>query len=85
MRAIALFLASLAALFASPALAQEFPPLTGRVVDVADVIPADVEAALDAKLSAFETRTKRQFVVATVPSLEGYEISDYGYRLRRSL
>lgn len=84
MRAIALFLASLAALFASPALAQEFPPLTGRVVDVADVIPADVEAALDAKLSAFETRTQRQFVVATVPSLEGYEISDYGYRLGRS-
>ncbi|MFN6934326.1 MAG: TPM domain-containing protein [Tsuneonella sp.] len=83
MRAFALFLASLAALFASPALAQAFPQLTGRVVDAANVIPADVEAALDAKLTAFETRTQRQFVVATVSSLEGYDIADYGYRLGR--
>ncbi len=83
MRAFALFLATLAALFASPVLAQTFPELTGRVVDAANVIPADVEAQLDAKLTEFETRTQRQFVVATVPSLEGYDIADYGYRLGR--
>ena len=84
MRAFALFLATLAALLASPVLAQAFPQLTGRVVDAANVIPADVEASLGAKLSEFETRTQRQFVVATVPSLEGYDIADYGYRLGRS-
>lgn len=83
MRALALLFATLAALFASPALAQTFPQLTGRVVDAANVIPADVEASLDAKLTAFETRTRRQFVVATVPSLESYDIADYGYRLGR--
>lgn len=84
MRALALLFAALAALFASPALAQAFPQLTGRVVDAANVIPADVEAALDAKVTAFEARTQRQFVVATVPSLEGYDIADYGYRLGRT-
>ncbi|GGD96271.1 hypothetical protein GCM10011515_15210 [Tsuneonella deserti] len=83
MRALALVLAWLAAFIASPAVAQEFPALTGRVVDAANIIPPAVEAELDAKLTAFETRTQRQFVVATVPSLDGYEISDYGYRLGR--
>lgn len=83
MRPLAFVLAALAALLASPVLAQAFPELTGRVVDGANVIPADVESALDAKLTEFEARTDRQFVVATVPSLEGYEISDYGYRLGR--
>ncbi|MCK0098158.1 TPM domain-containing protein [Qipengyuania sp. S6317L1] len=74
----------LGALIASPALAQpEFPALTGRVVDTADIIPADVEAQLTAKLEALETQSQRQLVVATVPSLQGYDISDYGYQLGR--
>lgn len=69
---------------ASPALAQpEFPALTGRVVDNADIIPADVEADLSAKLEALEAQSQRQLVVATVPSLQGYEIEDYGYQLGR--
>ena len=83
MRALALVFAWLAALTASPAVAQEFPALTGRVVDAANIIPADVEASLDAKLTAFEQRSQRQFVVATVPDLGGYDIADYGYRLGR--
>lgn len=84
MRAIALFLATLAALFASPALAQAFPERgTAAVVDAADVLDAATEADLTAKLEAFNTRTQRQFVVATIPSLEGYDIADYGYRLGR--
>ncbi len=53
------------------------------MVDAANIIPPDVEAALDAKLAAFEARTQRQLVVATVPSLDGYEISDFGYQLGR--
>ncbi len=73
----------LGAVLGSPAMAQDFPALTGRVVDAANIIPPDVEASLDAKLTAFETRTQRQLVVATVPSLDGYEISDYGYQLGR--
>ncbi len=64
--------------------AQTFPALTGRVVDAANIIPPDVEARLTQKLAALETQSHRQLVVATLPSLEGYEISDYGYRLGRA-
>jgi len=77
----ALLLLVLAAL---PASAQEFPKLSGRVVDAANLLtPADVQE-LDSKLAALEQRSSRQLVVATVPSLGGLEIEDYGYRLGRA-
>ncbi|MAF29235.1 MAG: methanol dehydrogenase, partial [Croceicoccus sp.] len=68
----------------SAAAAQDFPALTGRVVDAANIIPPAEEAALAQKLQAFETRTQRQFVVATVPDLQGYDIESYGYQLGRT-
>ena len=71
------------ALLAAPVSAQQFPELTGRVVDAADIIPDATEAELTAKLEALETQSQRQLVVATVPDLQGYDISDYGYRLGR--
>lgn len=64
--------------------AQKFPPLTGRVVDAANVIPPDEEARLTEKLAALESQSGRQLVVATLPDLQGYDISDYGYRLGRA-
>lgn len=60
-----------------------FPPLTGRVVDAANIIPPDQAAALDAKLAALEAQSGRQLVVATLPDLQGYDIADYGYQLGR--
>ncbi|MFL6749146.1 MAG: TPM domain-containing protein, partial [Sphingomicrobium sp.] len=80
------FLAGLvlaALLAASPAHAQTFPKLTGRVVDQADLLTPQQEADLSAKSEALEQRTGRQFVIATVRSLEGRPIEDYGYRLGR--
>ena len=80
-------LAGLAVAFlaaASPALAQSFPDLTGRVVDQADLLDPAQEAALTAKLEALEAQSNRQLVVATVNSLEGYDIADYGYQLGRT-
>ncbi len=71
-------------LFTIPAQAQTFPALSGRVVDAANIIPPADEAALDAKLAALEANSTRQLVIATIPSLEGYPIDDYGYRLGRS-
>ena len=69
---------------ALPAAAQDFPKLTGRVIDNANLLsPAD-EAELTGELEALEQRSSRQLVVATVPSLGGYEIEDYGYRLGRA-
>jgi len=81
------FLLGLAAFLASAlpgaAGAQDFPALTGRVTDAASIIPDDVEARLTGKLETLEQQSQRQLVVATIPDLEGYEISDYGYRLGR--
>lgn len=56
---------------------------TAPVVDAANIIDPATEAALTAKLDAFEQANQRQFVVATVPSLDGYDIADYGYQLGR--
>jgi uncharacterized protein len=66
-----------------PVQAQTFPALSGRVVDQAGVLDAASRARLEAKLADLETRTSTQLVVATLASLEGYEIADYGYRLGR--
>ncbi|MCY1645759.1 YgcG family protein [Caulobacter sp. SL161] len=74
-----------AALFALPALAEpKFPALSGRVVDEAQVLSPEVERDLSDKLETLETRTGHQLVVATVSSLQGYPIEDYGYRLGRT-
>ncbi|HEX8124477.1 MAG TPA: TPM domain-containing protein [Allosphingosinicella sp.] len=70
-------------LVSAPAAAQDFPKLTGRVVDAANIIPDSDEAALTQKLAALETASSRQLVVATVPSLQGNDIADYGYQLGR--
>jgi uncharacterized protein len=85
------FRAALAALvaavlfIAAPALAAPtFPQLTGRVVDDAHVLDDATKAALTAKLADLEQRTTRQLVVVTLPSLQGYEIEDYGYQLGRA-
>lgn len=69
---------------ALPAYAQAFPPLTGRVVDAANLLSPEQETALDAKLAALEQGGGRQLVVATIPDLQGYAIEDYGYRLGRA-
>ena len=68
---------------AAPAAAQTFPQLTGRVVDQANLLRPEQELDLASKSEALEAQTGRQFVVATVNSLEGRTIEDYGYRLGR--
>ncbi|MBM1173009.1 TPM domain-containing protein [Microvirga arabica] len=79
----ALLLALFVLFLPFPTLAQTFPPLTGRVVDTANLLKPEERAALEAKLKAHEDRTTDQVVVATLRSLEGYEIEDYGNRLFR--
>lgn len=84
-RSLALLLAFAGALIAAPLAAQpQFPELTGRVVDAADILPPEREAALTAKLEALEAQSQRQLVVATIPDLQGYDIADYGYQLGRA-
>lgn len=68
----------------SAADAQTLPKFTGFVVDAANVIPPDQEAALTKRLDDLQKSTGNQLVVATVPDLEGYPIEDYGNALIRS-
>ncbi|RYD97927.1 MAG: TPM domain-containing protein [Sphingomonadales bacterium] len=65
----------------APPAGYEFPQLSGRVVDAADVLPQTPEARLAAQLASVEMRTKHQFVVVTVKSLGGHDIADYGRTL----
>jgi len=77
-------LAAWLCLLAPAHAALKFPALTGRVVDAANVLPAATRASIEAKLSNLEATTGRQFVVATVPDLQGTDIADYGYQLLRT-
>ena len=79
----AMLLLAVALVAAVPAAAQDFPRLTGRVVDQAGVLDAPVRAALDQQLADLEAKTTDQLVVVTVRSLEGATIEDYTLRLGR--
>lgn len=85
---LAILIAGLTVLFAlvphAFAADPTFPALSGRVVDQAQLLTPDTEAAITAKLAQLETDTGDQFVVVTLNSLQDYEIEDYGYRLGRA-
>jgi len=61
----------------------DFPTLTGRIVDQANLLDAATENALDEQLAAHEAQTSNQIVVVTVDSLDGYADADYALRLGR--
>src|SRR5438094_6031005 len=66
---------------ASPAAALDVPPLTGRIVDAAHLLPADLAASLSAELEAHERRTGNQVAVLTLPSLEGEPLEEFSHRV----
>src|SRR6476660_4621989 len=57
--------------------ALNFPALTGRIVDQANIIQPATSAALESKLAELESKSGIQLVVATVNSLEGQDIEPY--------
>jgi len=65
-------------------LALTFPPLTGRIVDQANIISADARSAIEPKLADLEAKSGIQLVVATINSLEGQEIEPYANELFRA-
>jgi uncharacterized protein len=71
-------------LVATVVAALTFPPLTGRIVDQADILSPAAKAALEPKLADLEERSGIQLVVATVSSLEGQEIEPYANELFRT-
>jgi len=67
-----------------PAAAEpDYPALTGRIVDNADLLSPTDEEALSATLKELEDKSSDQLVIVTLPSLQGYTIEDFGYRLGR--
>lgn len=68
---------------AATAAAPDFPALTGRVVDEAEILSAAVETEINASLATHEQASGNQVVVVTLKSLRDYEISDYGVQLGR--
>ncbi|MDG2533371.1 TPM domain-containing protein [Sphingomonas sp. HITSZ_GF] len=62
----------------------DFPALTGRVVDGANLLTVSQRRALSNRLVDAEKRSKHQFVVVTVQSLGGHVIEDYGLNLGRT-
>lgn len=63
--------------------APNYPELTGRIVDNANLISAEDRALIEAELVALEGTATDQVAVVTVPSLDGYPIEDYGIGLAR--
>jgi len=64
--------------------ALTFPPLTGHVVDEANILSAQQRDALESKLAELETKSGIQLVVATVGSLQGQEIEPFANELFRT-
>ncbi|HSA81640.1 MAG TPA: TPM domain-containing protein [Geminicoccaceae bacterium] len=83
LRILPLLLALVIPASAVRAAEPEFPPLTGRVVDEAGLLSERDQAELEAALARFEAETTSQIVVATLESLQGLPIEDYGYQLGR--
>src|SRR4051794_23028350 len=64
--------------------AANFPALTGRIVDSAQIINATSRSAIEPKLESLEARSGIQLVVATVKSLEGQDVETYANGLFRT-
>jgi uncharacterized protein len=80
----ALVWAALTAIDGAQAADPVFPALTGQVVDGANLLTAQQEAALSISLAALETKSTDQIVVVTVSSLQGFPIEDFSNRLFRT-
>jgi uncharacterized protein len=77
-------MAALVLCLASVALAFNFPPLTGRVVDQANIMSVQSRNDLEAKLKELENKSGIQLVVATVKSLDGSDVETYANELFRN-
>ncbi|WP_043315750.1 YgcG family protein [Microbulbifer sp. HZ11] len=71
-------------LWAATAVANiQFPPLSGRVVDNANLLSQSTRYQLTERLQQQEKTTSNQIVVVTLPDLQGLTIEEYGYQLGR--
>lgn len=67
---------------ARPATAEvEVPFLSGRIVDLADMISAPAEQRIEVELEALENINGAQLAVLTVPTLDGEAIETFALRV----
>ncbi len=65
---------------ASHALALDVPPLTGRVVDLAHVLPNSTVESLTTQLAAHEAQSSNQVALLIISSLEGEPLEEFSHR-----
>ena len=70
--------------FAFLAHALDTPPLTGRIVDLAHVLPSSTVESLTSQLAAHETQSSNQVAVLIIPSLEGEPLEEFSHRVATS-
>lgn len=75
-----LLAALLTLLCAAQALALDVPPLSGRVVDLADLLSPRAEREIAAMSAQLEKSDSTQIAVLTVPSLEGEPLAEYALK-----
>ncbi len=61
--------------------ALDVPPLTGRVVDLAHVLPPQDTQQLSDQLKVHEENTGNQVAVLILPSLEGEPLEEFSHRV----
>lgn len=85
-----MILGLLAIFFVTGCAAEESEPensavpaleLTGRVVDEADLLSAELEEEFTQRLEAIEVQTQAQFVIVTTSGLGGQDIETYSRKL----
>lgn len=69
--------------FLNADISENFPKLTGRVVDVANILTPEVKNQLTQTLKEEEDKTSNQIVVVVLNTLNGYSIEEYAYQLGR--
>ena len=72
---------SLASALTSLSFALDVPPLTGRVVDLAHVLPPNTVESLTARLKAHEETTSNQVTVLVLSSLEEEPLESFAHRV----
>ena len=63
------------------AWALEVPTLTGRIVDLAHVLPPNTVVSLTARLKAHEETSSNQVTVLVLPSLEDEALESFSHRV----
>lgn len=63
--------------------APNFPELTGRVVDNANLLSVESQQYWEQRLEEHEQESSNQVVLVTLTDLQGYDIADFGYQLGR--